>query len=140
MLQIVIDTSAFIAALLSNRGAAYRLLTLADQGLFELNLAVPLVAEYEAVGQRILDQSTLTPADLDDIVDYLCVVANKRSIFYLWRPYLRDPEDDMILELAVAASCQFIVTFNKRHFAGSEQFGVQIVTPKEFLQRIGKHE
>lgn len=136
--QIVIDTSAFISALLSQQGAAYRLLMLADQGLFEINLSVPLVAEYEAVGQRLLDRSPLTNADLDAILDHLCDIGNKRRVFFLWRPYLRDPEDDMVLELAVAAGCQFIVTFNARHFVGSEQFGVKVVTPKEFLQWIGE--
>ncbi len=136
--QIVIDTSAFISALLSQQGAAYRLLMLADQGLFEINLSVPLVAEYEAVGQRLLDRSPLTSGDLDAILDHLCDIGNKRRVFFLWRPFLRDPQDDMVLELAVAASCQFIVTFNARHFVGSEQFGVKIVTPKEFLQWIGK--
>ena len=136
--QIVIDTSAFISALLSQQGAAYRLLMLADQGLFEINLSVPLVTEYEAVGQRLLDRSPLTSGDLDAILDHLCDIGNKRRVFFLWRPFLRDPQDDMVLELAVAASCQFIVTFNARHFVGSEQFGVKIVTPKEFLQWIGK--
>ena len=138
-LQIVIDTSAFISALLSQQGAAYRLLMLADQRLFEINLSVPLVAEYEAVGQRMLHKSPLTKEDLEVILDYICEVANKRRVFFLWRPYLRDPQDDMVLELAVAASCQFIVTFNARHFVGSEQFGVQIVTPREFLQWIGEY-
>jgi len=138
-LQIVIDTSAFISALLSQQGAAYRLLMLADQGLFEINLSVPLVAEYEAVGQRMLHKSPLTEEDLEVILDYICEVANKRRVFFLWRPYLRDPQDDMVLELAAAASCQFIVTFNARHFVGSEQFGVQIVTPREFLQWIGEY-
>ena len=111
---------------------------LADSGLFEVNLSVPLVAEYEAVARRMLDQTQLTEQDLEDILDYICVVANKRRIFFLWRPFLPDPGDDMVLELAVAAGCQYIVTFNRRHFVGSEQFGIEIVTPREFLQQIGQ--
>jgi len=137
-LQITIDTSVFISALLSQRGAAYQLLMLADSGLFDLNLSVALVAEYEDVAKRMLSQTKLTEQDLDDILDFICAVANKREVFFLWRPFLRDSNDDMVLELAVAASCQFIVTFNQRHFVGCEQFGIKAVTPKEFLQRIGK--
>jgi len=136
--QIVIDTSAFISALLSQRGAAYRLLMLAGNGLFEVNLSVPLAAEYESVAKRMLDQTQLTERDLEDILDYICAVANKRRIFFLWRPLLPDPGDDMVLELAVSAGCQYIVTFNRRHFAGSEKFGIKIVTPREFLEQIGQ--
>lgn len=72
----------------------------------------------------MLDQTHLTEQDLNDILDYLCAVANKREIFFLWRPLLPDTGDDMVLELAVAAGVQYIVTFNRRHFAGSEQFGI----------------
>ena len=135
--QIVVDTSVFISALLSQQGAAYRLLTLIGRGLFDVNLSISLFAEYEAVAKRMLDQMPLSEQNLEDILDHLCAVANRRSVFFLWRPFLPDPEDDMVLELAVAARVQYIVTYNKRDFRGSEQFGFQVVTPKEFLDQIG---
>jgi len=81
--QIVVDTNVLVSALLSRRGASYRLLTLAGSGLFELNLSFSPVAEYEAVAKRMLDQTQLTERDLDDILDYLCAVANGRKIFFL---------------------------------------------------------
>ncbi len=137
-LQIVIDTSAFVSALISRKGAAYLLLMLADCGLFEVNLSVPLVVEYEYAAKRILSKTALSENDLNDILDYVCLTANRQKIYYLWRPFLRDPKDEMVLELAVAAGCQYIVTFNEKDFRGAEQFGVKIVTPKEFLQRIGQ--
>lgn len=136
--RIVIDTSVLISALLSQRGAAYRLLMLSDSGLFETNLSVPLVAEYEAVAKRMLDQMSLTLTDLDDILDYLCSVGQQRKIFFLWRPFLPDPGDDMVLEIAVAAQAEYIVTFNQKHFAGCEQFGIVLLTPREFLVQIGE--
>jgi hypothetical protein len=71
-----------------------------------VNLSVPLVVEYEVVAKRMLDQTQLTEQDLEDILDYICAVANKRRIFFLWRPLLPDPGDDMVLELAVAAGCR----------------------------------
>ena len=110
---------------------------LADSGLFEVNLSVPLAAEYEAVGKRMLDRMPLTEKDVDDILDYICSVANHRKIFFLWRPFLIDPGDDMVLEVAVSAGCRYLVTFNHKHFRGVEQFGIKVVTPREFLVQIG---
>ena len=136
--QIVVDTNVLIAALRSRRGAAYRLLMLVGRGLFDVNLSVSLFAEYEAVAKRMLDQTALTEQELEEILDYLCAVSNKRSVFYLWRPFLQDPGDDMVLELAVAARVQYIVTYNKRDFRGSKEIGFQVVTPKEFLDQIGQ--
>lgn len=67
----------------------------------------------------------------------ICSVAEINKIFYLWRPFLPDPEDDMLLELAVESGSQRIVTFNLRDFRGINQFGVFAVTPQEFLKEIG---
>ncbi|MCB0077243.1 MAG: PIN domain-containing protein, partial [Anaerolineales bacterium] len=105
----MIDTSVLIAAFRSQRGAAYRLLLLTASDLFQTNLSVPLVAEYEAVAKRMLNEIPLTEQDIDDILDYLCTISNRQRIFFLWRPFLPDPGDDMVLELAVAASCNHIV-------------------------------
>ena len=136
--QIVIDTCVVIAALRSRRGASHRLLMLVDRGTFVTNLSVALLLEYEQVAKRLVGDIPLTAADVDDILDYRCQVAVQRQVSYLWRPFLKDPQDDMVLELAVAASCGFIVTFNIRDFAGAEQFGIRIVTPGKFLQLIGE--
>jgi len=135
--QIVIDTNVWVAALRSKRGASYKLLSLVDSGKFEVNLSVPLVLEYEDTAKRLVGEIPLTERDIDDILDYICAVAHHRKIYYLWRPFLSDPRDDMVLELAVTAECNFIVTFNQRDFAGVEQFGLSTLTPKGFLQKIG---
>jgi predicted nucleic acid-binding protein len=128
----------FIAALRSERGASYRLLTLVDSGLFAVNISVPLILEYEEVAKRLVGRIGLTAEDIDDILDYICKVARRRTVFYLWRPLLGDPRDDMVLELAVVARCRYIITYNRRDFHGAERFGIRVATPKEFLQGIGE--
>jgi putative PIN family toxin of toxin-antitoxin system len=135
--RIVIDTSVWIAALRSRRGASHRLLTLIDSGLFEVNVSVPLILEYEDVARRILGETGLTESDLEAILDYMCQVATHREVFYLWRPFLKDPGDDLVLELAVTSGCNYIVTFNLRDFQRINRFGVAAVTPREFLEVIG---
>ena len=135
--KIVIDTNVFISALRSRRGASYRLFMLLDRGDFEINMSVPLVVEYEDEAKRIAREIGLAYGDINDILDYICSVARKRVIHFLWRPFLKDPQDDHVLELAVEAGCDFIVTHNVRDFSGSQQFGVRVVTPREFLRVIG---
>jgi len=134
--QIVLDTNVFVSALRSRGGASFKLLSLIGGGRFQLNVSVPLVLEYEDAAKRA--DLALTEKHIDDVLDYVCHVANRREIFFLWRPWLKDPKDDFILELAVEAACDFIVTFNLRDFAGSEKFGVRVITPREFLRILGE--
>ena len=136
--QVVVDTNVLVSALRSRRGASHRLLLLVNSGKFKINLSVPLVLEYEEVAKRILGDTLLSEQDVDDILDYLCAVATQREVFYLWRPFLKDPKDDMVLELAVTADCDFIITYNGKDFQGIERFGMQAVTPKAFLEIIGE--
>lgn len=137
VLQIVIDTNVLVAGLRSNRGASYRLLQLVGAGRFEINLSVPLVLEYEDALYRGSPRLPVSQTAVEAVLDFHCAVARHHTIFFLWRPFLRDPKDDMILELAVKAECDYIITHNKRDFAGVEQFNLRVATPAEFLLIIG---
>jgi len=136
--RVVIDTCVFVSALRSSRGASYRVLGLVGTGAFEIALSVPLVLEYEDAAKRLGDATGLSHADIDDVIDYLCSAAQLQEIHFLWRPVLRDPRDDHVLELAVEAGCGQIITHNVRDFVGTEQFGVRAIRPGELLRRIGE--
>ena len=131
--SIVLDTSVLIAGLRSSRGASFALLEMIGDGLFELNLSVPLVLEYEAIARRQTRELGLSFRDVDDLLDYLCKAGQHRSIYYLWRPVLRDPGDDMVLELGVEAGADFIVTHNVRDFVEARNFGITVLTPRDYL-------
>ena len=118
------------------RGASFALLRLLEARAFEISVSVPLVLEYEAVGRRNARELGLTHTDIDVVVDYLCEVAHERQIFSLWRPSLWDPKDDMVLEVAVEAECDYVVTFNLRDVAGIEQFGLRAIPPAQFLDQL----
>lgn len=135
--QIVMDTNVLVSALRSKRGASFRLLRLLGDSRFEISVSVPLVIEYEKALKKTVHRGGPSARDIDDILDFVCAVARHRKIYYLWRPLLRDPKDDMVLELAVAAGCDCIVTYNQRDFTGAEEFDIGVLTPKEFLHRIG---
>ncbi len=137
MMDVVLDTNVLVSALRSKRGASHSLLRLIGTGKFDIHLSVPVFLEYEAVAKRLVVDGFLRESDVEDILDYLCGVAKKHSIFYLWRPFLRDPKDDMVLELAVASDCNSIVTYNLRDFSGVERFGIRVITPHQFLKILG---
>ena len=64
------------------------------------------------------------------VLGFLCSVAQQQKIFYLWRPGLPDPKDDMVLELAVASQTRYVVTYNGMDFAAAKRLGLQVLTPR----------
>ena len=91
--QIVIDTNVIIAGLRSRNGASFQLLRLVGTERFQIHLSVPLVLEYEEVLLRQLPNLSMGASDIQDFIDFHCAVAIHHQIFFLWRPYLRDPKD-----------------------------------------------
>lgn len=136
--QIVIDTNVIIAALRSKRGASSKLLSLLGTGRFDIHDSVPLVLEYEDVIQRQRAHLGLSNQDVSDLINSLCALGQHHEIYFLWRPFLSDANDELILELAVSAQCDYIVTHNLSDFKGIEKFGIKAITPREFLQIIGE--
>ncbi|SMO46834.1 putative toxin-antitoxin system toxin component, PIN family [Gracilimonas mengyeensis] len=134
--QIVLDTNIIYSALRSKRGASYRLMSLLNSSKFEFNLSVPLIIEYEDVLVRKIETLNFDASQISQFLDYLCLIGNWHEVYFLWRPVLKDPKDDMVLELAVRANCKYIVTYNKTDFQGVDKFGVKLATAKEFLQII----
>jgi putative PIN family toxin of toxin-antitoxin system len=136
-MNIVIDTNVIFTALRSRRGASYKLVSLLPIGRFSISISVPFIIEYEDVLKRGKLPPSISEKDIGDFIDFLCRVGNRQDIFFLWRPFLPDPSDDIILEVAVAGGCDAIITYNKRHFKNVEKFGLRILDPREFLAEIG---
>lgn len=95
-----------------------------------------MLLEYEDVLCRPSMVPALTQTEIGDFLDFVCSAAIHQAIDFLWRPQLKDPGDDAILELAVNAQAVTIVTFNSRDFIGSEKFGIQVITPAQFLNHL----
>ena len=133
---MVLDSSVLVAALRSRQGASFELLRKLRDGRFAIAVSVPLALEYEAVLTRHASELGLASSEAIGLVDYLCDVGHPQEIHFLWRPMLTDPRDEFILELAVAAGCDAIVTHNVRDFEAAHRFGVAVITPAAFLQRL----
>ena len=136
-MRVVLDTNVLVVALRSRRGASFQLLSRIGTGAFEVAVSVPLVLEYEDVLMRHLHAMTVDETEIVVIIDYICSVAIQQDVFFLWRPQLRDPGDDMVVELAVAANCDAVITHNVRDFVGADRFGVAVLNPGTFLQHLG---
>lgn len=134
--DIVLDTNVIVTALRSKRGASNKLLSLVGTQKFEIHDSVALILEYEDVLQRYRTELGLSQDDVSDFIDALCSMAHHHKIYFLWRPTLSDVNDELVLELAVTARCEYIVTHNISDFKGIDKFGIQAMTPREFLQVI----
>jgi putative PIN family toxin of toxin-antitoxin system len=136
MYQVVLDTNVLVAAMRSKAGASYRLLTLLGDGRWRPNLTVAVALEYEAVLKRNCREFGLTEDDIDDALDAIISLAGLHRLYFLWRPVAADPDDDLVMEAAIASHSDFVVTFNKRDFPESRRFGIHCLTPREFLTMV----
>lgn len=138
-MRVVFDTNVLVAAARSRLGASYALLRAVPSATFQLCLSVPLYTEWQEVLTRSENVPPgQTPEDARRFIRYLASQSHLQQVHFLWRPFLRDPDDDMVLELAFAARCRHIVTHNVKDFHGAEQLGIEPLLPGEFLKLINR--
>lgn len=130
-----------VAAMRSPSGASAAILRAVRRERVELLLSVPLAMEYEAVCLRPEHQMAagLSEQEVHIFVDAVLAMAQSVKIHFLWRPQLRDPADEMVLETAVNGRADLLVTFNERDYGTvPRRFGIEVLTPRLALERIGK--
>ena len=140
-MRTVLDTAVLVAAIRSNKGASRQLVRAALGARFELLLSVALVLEYEAVLKRPehLKASGATTSEIDKLLDALIAKAEPVFRAFVWRPLLRDADDDMVLETAMSGHADLLVTFNQRDFEpAASQLGIAVVSPQQALGEIGR--
>jgi putative PIN family toxin of toxin-antitoxin system len=135
-MRAVFDTCVLYSALRSSSGASHRILKSLPNPNFRPMISTPVFFEYEEVLRRPKQFPHLSSQDIEDFLDFIASVCDPVRINFLWRPHLSDPDDDLILELAVSGRADAIVTFNQRDFVGSDQFGIRVMSPKELIKEI----
>lgn len=133
-MRIVIDTNVLVAAMRSSVGASFKMIGMLPERRFQPAVSVTLYLEYLDVLLR--PENLVRDRTADDALGfmrYFLSLSHRQEIHFRWRPALRDAADDFLLELAIASQSPYIVTFNKKDFGNIELFGIEAVTPAEFL-------
>ena len=133
------DTDAVVAAMRSPSGASAAIIRAVRQRQATLLLSVPLALEYEAVCRRAeyREESGLSGQQVEIFLDAIIAMGEPVPTHFLWRPQLRDPNDEMVLEAAVNGRADALVTFNVRDYGTAPtQFGVKLLLPREAIARI----
>jgi predicted nucleic acid-binding protein len=138
-MRLVLDTSAVVAAMRSPAGASAAILMRARQGKVILLANVALALEYDATCRRAehVMAAGLTVDEAGIFVDAVVAMVHPVESHFFWRPLLRDPADEMVVEAAVNGQATAIVTFNQRDFSAVPlEFGIEVLTPAAALRRI----
>lgn len=139
MLRVVLDTSVIVAALRSRQGAANAVLRFVATGKLRVLCTPPLFLEYEDVLKRPEHRLVhgLSPTAVDDFLAELAAVIEGVDVHFSWRPQVRDPNDEMILEAAINGRADALVTYNLADFAqAADRFEIEILHPAELLKRL----
>ena len=138
-MRLVMDTDAVVAAMRSPGGASAALLRAARSRRVMLLATAPLCLEYEAVCSRPehVRAAGFGPADLAVFLDAVVDLMEPVEAWFLWRPQLRDPGDELVLETAVNGQAAAIATFNRRDFLpAASRFNVAVLLPRDALGRL----
>ena len=136
-MKIVLDTDVIVAAMRSPTGASAELVRMARRGNIVLAASVSLMMEYEAVCTRA-EHVAASGLSLDQVAVFLNALASfvqPVAVHFLWRPQLRDPADELVLEAAVNGRAEALISFNVRHFKTAvARFNLHLSPPGEFLR------
>ncbi len=120
-------------------GASAAILRVARRRKVQLLASAPLAIEYEAVCRRDKHRKAagLSALEVEEFLNAVIDLVEPVDIWFLWRPQLRDPGDELVLEAAVNGRATAIATFNLRDFGpAQDRFGIEVLTPGDTLKRL----
>lgn len=136
-LRLVLDTNVLYSAFRSPAGASRRIVEAIFHRTYAWHVSVPLLFEYEETLKREREDLELTLEEVEEVEEVLLLVAGVaafQEIYYRWRGHSPDPDDDHVLETAVAAPCDVLLTFNTKDLEVARTFGLTVATPGAFLR------
>ena len=142
-MRLIVDTDVLIAGIRSRTGAAAALLQMVLRRRARILITAALALEYESVACRAehLRASGLSDVTVRRLLEALIAAADPVEIYFRYRPQLKDPGDEMVLEAAINGRADAIVTFNARDYRRNQhqipaQFGIEVIDPKTAVARL----
>lgn len=135
-MRAVIDTNVLVAAMRSSTGASHAILLAIHRQQVVPVISVPLLMEYEEVCKCPGIIPNLTHSQIDTVLSQISSRAVEQRIYFRWRPFLPDPDDDMLVEIAIAANVPYIVTANLGDIAPAKALGIQVLEPGAFVRLL----
>ena len=134
-MRVVLDTSVLVAAARSRAGASWEVLERIRRRQIRLAASPALFLEYEEVLNRRVHRLSLD--QVDGLLSELATLIVPVQIRYIWRPQLRDADDEMVLEAAINGRVKAIVTHNSRDFEQvAPRFGILVLSPAALLRTM----
>ena len=137
--RVVLDTSVVVAGLRSRSGAGNAVLRLVANGRLVLLATPPLFLEYEDVLYRPEQRLAhgLAPEAIDKFLAELSALIEPVEVHFQWRPQLRDPNDEMVLEAAINGKADALVTYNLVDFESvKDRFNIPVLHPANLLKKV----
>src|SRR5260370_9438583 len=138
-LKVFLESDVVVAGMRSPGGAYAEILRKARRGRVTLLVSVPLAVEYEAICSEAEHRlaAGLSEREVEIFLDAVVAMAEPVTTHFLWRPQLRDPGDEMVLEAAGNGQADLLVTFNVRDFGTvPSRFGIEMMIPRDALERL----
>ena len=141
-MKVVCDTNVWLSALTSKLGASYQVVKWLFEHQAQVHcISTPFILELEDVFLREQNRDRMPyflDEQLNQFIDDICHISEHQAIYFLWRPQIKDPKDDMVLELVTNAQADYLVTYNLKDFKqAAKKFNFTLVTPKQFLTIAG---
>ena len=137
-INVVVDTSILISALIGSKGPSREILRKCLMGIYNPLISNALFTEYEDVSnrERIIKLCSISHEERRALLNAYYSQCHWVSIHYLWRPNIKDEGDNFLIELAVAGNAQYIITNNINDFKNPQlKFStIKIVTPEQLLR------
>jgi putative PIN family toxin of toxin-antitoxin system len=134
--RAVMDTNVLVAALRSRQGASFEIFRRLRLGEWTAVLSNHLLFEYEEILKRQALELGLSLADVDQLLNGICASGEECFLSHSWQPILSDPDDEPLVQLAIESDAFRIVSHNVRHLRPAVQLGVELLRPREFLDKL----
>jgi putative PIN family toxin of toxin-antitoxin system len=136
---VILDTNVVFQTLHSQQGASHFILGLIRKQKVKLALSMKVFAEYEEVlkPKKNLKTMGLELGDVETVLAFLAYVGRPFDTYFLFRPNLRDENDNLFVELALVSNAKYVITNNIKDFTKDVQLkftDFDVVTPADFVK------